>query len=83
MATKVAKYDLQKLVRLIEKRHIAVPEFQRGFVWKTAQVKKLFDSLINQYPVGSFILDIWGQDIWGQHLGSATILKRHTFLTPF
>jgi hypothetical protein len=56
MGTKVVQYDLEKLIKFIETKHIAVPEFQRGFVWKTAQVKKLFDSLINEYPVGSFIL---------------------------
>jgi len=56
MSTKIRKYNLKQLVRFIESKHIAVPEFQRGFVWKTGQVKKLFDSLIKQYPVGSFIL---------------------------
>ncbi len=56
MSTKIRKYNLRQLVGFIESKHVAVPEFQRGFVWKTAQVKKLFDSLIKQYPVGSFIL---------------------------
>lgn len=56
MGTIIKKYNLKQLVRFIETKHVAVPEFQRGFVWKTGQVKKLFDSLIKQYPVGSFIL---------------------------
>lgn len=56
MATRIKTYDLHRLVRFIESKHVAVPEFQRGFVWKTGQVKKLFDSLVKQYPVGSFIL---------------------------
>jgi len=56
MGTKIRKYNLRQLVGFIESKHVAVPEFQRGFVWKTGQVKKLFDSLIKQYPVGSFIL---------------------------
>ena len=55
MGTKIKRFNLRQLVRFIESKHIAVPEFQRGFVWKTGQVKKLFDSLIKQYPVGSFI----------------------------
>lgn len=76
MATKVAKYDLKKLVGLIEKRHIAVPEFQRGFVWKTAQVKKLFDSLINQYPVGSFILWETNKNIDARTLDGEKLPKR-------
>lgn len=76
MATKVTKYDLKKLVRLIESRHIAVPEFQRGFVWKTAQVKKLFDSLINQYPVGGFILWDTKKNIDARTLDGEKLPKR-------
>lgn len=56
MATKVYKLDLQQLIKFIDKRHVAVPEFQRGYVWKTKQIKNLFDSLIKKYPVGSVIL---------------------------
>lgn len=56
MGTKIRKYNLKQLVGFIESKHVAVPEFQRGFVWKNSQVKKLFDSLTKQYPVGSFIL---------------------------
>jgi len=56
MGTKIRKYNLKQLISFIESKHVAVPEFQRGFVWKTGQVKKLFDSLVKQYPVGSFIL---------------------------
>ena len=56
MGTKIRKYNLKQLIGFIESKHVAIPEFQRGFVWKTNQVKKLFDSLTKQYPVGSFIL---------------------------
>lgn len=56
MGTRIKTYNLQELVKFIESKHVATPEFQRGFVWKTKQVKDLFDSLIKQYPVGSFIL---------------------------
>jgi hypothetical protein len=76
MGTKVAEYDLQKLVKFIESKHIAVPEFQRGFVWKTAQVKKLFDSLINQYPVGSFILWATNKNIDARTLNGEKLPKR-------
>jgi len=76
MGTKVIQYDLEKLVRFIETKHIAVPEFQRGFVWKTAQVKKLFDSLINQYPVGSFILWATNKNIDARTLDGEKLPKR-------
>ena len=76
MGTKVIQYDLEKLVKFIETKHIAVPEFQRGFVWKTAQVKKLFDSLINQYPVGSFILWATNKNIDARTLDGEKLPKR-------
>ncbi len=76
MATKVAKYNLKQLVRFIEIRHVAVPEFQRGFVWKTAQVKRLFDSLIKQYPVGSFILWETNKNIDARTLDGEKLPKR-------
>lgn len=76
MATKIAKYDLIKLVKFIESRHVAVPEFQRGFVWKTSQVKKLFDSLIKQYPVGSFILWETNKNIDARALDGEKLSKR-------
>ena len=56
MATKVYKYNLEQLIKFVEKKKVAVPEFQRGFVWKVRQVKNLFDSLINKYPIGSIII---------------------------
>ncbi|MBU6414750.1 DUF262 domain-containing protein [Patescibacteria group bacterium] len=56
MATKVYKFNLKTLISFVERNHVAVPEFQRGYVWKIPQVKKLFDSLIKKYPIGSLVL---------------------------
>jgi len=56
MSTKIYRYDLKKLVQFVDKKNVAVPEFQRGYVWAVKQVKKLFDSLVNHYPIGSFIV---------------------------
>ena len=39
----------------------AVPEFQRGFVWKPAQVCEFADSLVQGFPVGSIL--IWKSNI--------------------
>ena len=33
-----------------------LPVLQRGFVWKPGQVEKLWDSLIQGFPVGSLLL---------------------------
>ena len=56
MSTKVYKFNLKTLISFIERNHVAVPEFQRGYVWKIPQVKKLFDSLRKKYPIGSLVL---------------------------
>jgi hypothetical protein len=80
MGTKVGQYDLAKLIRFIETKHVAVPEFQRGFVWKTTQVKKLFDSLINQYPVGSFILWATNKNIDARTLDGDKLPKKKVLI---
>ena len=43
-----------------------VPEFQRGFVWKSTQVRDLAESLWLDYPVGSLL-------IWDSTGGSAAV----------
>lgn len=35
---------------------IALPEFQRGYVWNRDQVRGLMDSLYRKYPVGSLLV---------------------------
>ena len=40
--------------------HIALPEFQRGYVWSRAQVRGLMESLYRGHPVGSLL--VWATD---------------------
>ena len=35
----------------IDSGHMALPEFQRGYVWNRDQVRWLFDSLYRRHPV--------------------------------
>ena len=42
----------------IDDGFIALPVFQRGYVWNREQVRQLFTSLYREYPVGSLLL--WG-----------------------
>jgi hypothetical protein len=39
----------------IEDREYLIPALQRSFVWKPAQVERLLDSLMRDYPIGSFL----------------------------
>jgi hypothetical protein len=36
--------------------HMALPEFQRGYVWNRDQVRGLMDSLYRRHPVGSLLV---------------------------
>jgi hypothetical protein len=40
----------------IDSRYIALPTFQRGYVWNRNQVRALMDSLYRKHPVGSLLV---------------------------
>ena len=59
---------LLQILQKIQTRSLALPVFQRGYVWKREQVRKLFSSLYHRNPVGSLL--VWetpaaGADIKG------------------
>ncbi|WP_318458684.1 DUF262 domain-containing protein [Photobacterium leiognathi] len=39
----------------IKKRHYLLPSIQREFVWDTDQIETLFDSLMRDYPISTFL----------------------------
>ncbi|MEQ3694665.1 MAG: DUF262 domain-containing protein [Thalassolituus sp.] len=39
----------------IKKRHYVLPSIQREFVWDTDQIETLFDSLMRDYPISTFL----------------------------
>lgn len=46
---------VSQVLDLIDSGDIALPEFQRGYVWNREQVRGLLTSLYRGYPVGSFM----------------------------
>ncbi len=40
----------------IDSGHMALPEFQRGYVWNRDQVRALFDSLYRRHPIGGLLV---------------------------
>ena len=44
----------------IDSGHMALPEFQRGYVWNRDQVRGLFDSLYRRHPVGGLLVWVYG-----------------------
>lgn len=49
-------YDLEDLVTNAWQGKVRVPHFQRDFRWGTADVLRLFDSIVKGYPIGSLLL---------------------------
>lgn len=52
----VELYSLKELLKFIDRNHVEIPGFQRGYVWKHEQVVKFFESLKKHYPVGALIV---------------------------
>jgi uncharacterized protein with ParB-like and HNH nuclease domain len=46
---------IKKAIDNIKKRHYVLPSIQREFVWGTDQIETLFDSLMRDYPIGTFL----------------------------
>jgi uncharacterized protein with ParB-like and HNH nuclease domain len=46
---------IKKAIDNISKRHYVLPSIQREFVWDTEQIETLFDSLMRDYPIGTFL----------------------------
>jgi hypothetical protein len=56
----------------IDSGHMALPEFQRGFVWNGDQVRKLFTSLYLRRPVGGLL--VWATESkTSVHCGDAAL----------
>ena len=47
---------LKNILDQIDEGILALPQFQRGFVWKRWQVRNLMESLYQDFPVGSMLV---------------------------
>lgn len=48
-------YTIQDTLEDIHHRELVLPAIQREFVWKPNQIYSLFDSLMQEYPFGTFL----------------------------
>ncbi|PJE45021.1 MAG: hypothetical protein CUR32_01345 [Flavobacterium sp.] len=46
---------IKKAIENIRKRHYVLPSIQREFVWDTYQIERLFDSIMRDYPISTFL----------------------------
>ena len=47
---------ISEILNSIDNDEFTIPEFQRGYVWNSTQVKEFFRSLYLGYPSGSFLI---------------------------
>ena len=69
MLYKNVSYTLSQLLQEIDAGKLALPDIQRPFVWKPAQVRDLFDSLYRGFPVGTLLLWETGTDVGMKQVG--------------
>ncbi|MGJ7536309.1 MULTISPECIES: DUF262 domain-containing protein [unclassified Variovorax] len=51
-----SQYSIDFLIQRIRAGRLALPDFQREFVWNPARVVELLDSVARQWPIGSLLL---------------------------
>lgn len=54
--------DVSTILNDIDRGDMALPTFQRGYVWKRDQVRKLMDSLYQEHPAGSLLVWVTSSD---------------------
>ncbi|MGG7551016.1 DUF262 domain-containing protein [Chryseobacterium arthrosphaerae] len=50
-----APITIKKAIENIRKKHYVLPSIQREFVWDSEQIERLFDSLMRDYPISTFL----------------------------
>jgi hypothetical protein len=55
-----AEATVEELIGMIERGELRLPEMQRQYVWRSARVRDLLDSLYRGYPSGAILL--WDTD---------------------
>jgi hypothetical protein len=49
-------FTVEELVREVDQGNLRIPRFQRGLRWDFSDVRKLFESILLGYPIGSLLL---------------------------
>ncbi len=65
----------------IQTHDYVLPAIQREFVWSQDQIKRLFDSLLRGYPIGSFLF--WSVDFWSVDATHAGDFKFYGFIKDY
>ncbi len=67
---------IAQAIRDIDSKKYYLPSIQREFVWGTEQIEKLFDSIMRDYPINSFLF-------WKVDKSNTSKYKFYEFLRDF
>jgi hypothetical protein len=56
MKLEIGHLELNELLELVQSGELALPEFQRDFVWRPVDVTDLLCSVARKWPIGSFLV---------------------------
>jgi uncharacterized protein with ParB-like and HNH nuclease domain len=70
------RYTIKQVIADIDQKKIYLPALQRKFVWGKHQIELLFDSLMRNYPFGTFLF-------WRLHRQKAESYVFYEFLTEY
>ena len=65
--------EISTILDHIDSGYVALPEFQRGYVWNRDQVRSLFNSLYRRHPVGGLL--VWATEaMTATHRGDGPVV---------
>lgn len=67
---------IKEVISQIHNKRYLLPSIQREFIWNTEQIEKLFDSLMRDYPISSFLF-------WGVNREKKTNFQFYEFLREY
>lgn len=56
MEFQAVQYGIDRIIQRVRAGRLALPDFQRDFVWNPSQVVDLLDSVARQWPIGALLL---------------------------
>lgn len=66
---RTTRFDLDHLVKNIDRGDVALPEIQRPFVWPNRKVRDLLDSMLKGFPVGYLLFWATGAEAGRRTIG--------------
>jgi hypothetical protein len=66
---RTTRFDLDHLIKSIDRGDVALPDIQRPFVWSNRKVRDLLDSMFKGFPVGYLLFWATGADVGARAIG--------------